>query len=159
MKKIFLLLLTFMMLSGCCYSQLLQQLPDQIYFLNDSCTYYLPDYTKIIEPIDNCAISYFYQHPDSGFELQEGVVTEVSIVAGDATGNERTIQFNVVVIDTVPPWFRIDSTMFQNLTDYQDERRTWHLTRFIHPNGDTTLNPDGFGLWGYYRDTVSDFYR
>ena len=152
MKNLLVLLLPFIV-TGCCYSQLVSQLPDQIYFVNDSCTYALPDYTKIITPHDNCAVDYFYQQPDSGFELQEGVVTEVSIVTGDATGNERTIKFKVMLIDTIVPWFEVDTVLFKNLTDYQDETRTWHFTRFIHPNGDTTLTPEGFGLWGYYTRT------
>jgi hypothetical protein len=110
----------------------------------------MPDYTKAITPIDNCQIDYFYQYPESGFMLQEGVVHEVSIVAGDVTGNERTIKFNVILVDTIPPVFQIDTILFNSVAQYQNEHRTWHLYNWITASGDTLQSPNGFGFWGYY---------
>lgn len=138
--------------TSCCYSQILVQLPDQIYYANDSCEYSLPDYTKVITVSDNCEVTYFYQFPESGFTLNIGAVTEVAIVAGDATGNERTIKFNVVLIDTIPPIFQVDTVLFNSLSQYQNEYKTWHLYNWITLQGDTLQSPNGFGFWGYYRN-------
>jgi len=150
MKKVILFLVTGNLLGSCCYSQFVNQLPDQVYFANDSCEYYLPDYTKVVTPTDNCEVSYFYQYPMSGSVLNVGTVTEVSIVAGDPTGNERTIKFSVVVVDTIPPSFVIDTVLLNSLSHYQDEIRTFHFVRWITARGDTLVNPSGFGFWGYY---------
>ncbi len=146
MKKTILLLLIITSMTGCCYSQLVSQLQDRIYFVNDSCTYSLPDFTQAITPIDNCDIRSFYQQPNSGTSLVEGVVTEVRIVAIDGTGNSRTIKFNVILIDTIAPIFEIDSVLLDATSQYQNERRTWHLWRFITARGDTLLTDEGWGL-------------
>ena len=144
------LLILFLLLTSCCYSQIVSQLPDQIYYANDSCEYYLPDYTKAITVSDNCRVDYFYQFPESGFVISSGMVTEVSIVAGDDTGNERTIKFNVMLVDTIPPVFEVDTILFNSLSHYQHEYRTWHLYNWITAEGDTLQSPNGFGFWGYY---------
>lgn len=143
MKQITILFILVVMY-GCCYSQLVNQLPDQIYFVNDSCEYYLPDYTKVITPIDNCDIRAFYQVPNSGFTLTEGVVTEVSIVAIDGTGNQRTVKFNVILVDTIAPTFLIDSVLLDGLSHYQNDIRTWCFYYFITARGDTLLTPEGW---------------
>jgi len=153
MKKSILFLIIVASLSGCCYCQLINQLPDQVYFVDDSCQYYLPDYTEVISVSDNCGISYFYQFPESGSVLQLGDVTEVSIVAGDISGNERTIKFNVFLVDTIPPEFHVDTVLFNSLSQYQNEYQTWHLYNWITANGDTLQSPEGFGFWGYYTAT------
>jgi len=137
-------------LSGCCYAQLMNMLPDQIYYANDSCEYYLPDYTSVVEAVDNCEVEYFYQYPESGTVLTVGTVTEVRMVAGDASGNERTLRFNVVVVDTLPPVFNVDTVLLNSLGQYQNEYRTWHLYNWVTARGDTLQDPEGFGLWGYY---------
>lgn len=153
MKKSILFLALMVSLSGCCYSQLVNQLPDQIYFANDSCEYYLPDYTEAITVSDNCNIDYFYQYPESGAVITAGVVTEVSIVAGDVSGNEKTIHFNVLLVDTIPPEFHVDTILFNSLSQYQNEYRTWHLYNWVTSKGDTLKSPNAFGFWGYYTAT------
>ena len=141
-----LVILVIMTFSSCCYSQLVSQLQDRIYFVNDSCTYSLPDFTKAITPIDNCDIRSFYQQPNSGTLLVEGVVTEVRIVAIDGTGNSRTVKFNVILIDTIAPTFEIDSILLDATSHYQNEVRTWHLWQFITARGDTLLTDEGWKL-------------
>jgi len=150
MKKLIGLLVIAMLMTSCCKGQLISMLPDQIYYADDSCTYYLPDYSSAIVPTDNCDVTYFYQFPASGALLLVGDVTEVSVVAGDATGNEHTIRFNVMLVDTIPPSFMVDTLLFNSLAHYQNEVRSFHLTNWIGTNGDTLQSPEGFGFWGYY---------
>ena len=150
MKKLIVLLVIAMLMTSCCKGQLISMLPDQIYYADDSCTYYLPDYSSAIVPTDNCDVTYFYQFPASGALLLVGDVTEVSVVAGDATGNEHTIRFNVMLVDTIPPSFMVDTLLFNSLAHYQNEVRSFHLTNWIGTNGDTLQSPEGFGFWGYY---------
>jgi len=150
MKKLIVLLVIAMLMTSCCKGQLISMLPDQIYYADDSCTYYLPDYSSAIVPTDNCDVTYFYQFPASGALLLVGDVTEVSVVAGDASGNEHTIRFNVMLVDTIPPSFMVDTLLFNSLAHYQNETRTFHLTNWIGANGDTLQSPSDFGFWGYY---------
>ncbi len=147
---IFVILLILLLAVGCCQAQLISMLPDQVYYVNEDCEYYLPDYSDVITAVDNCELTYYYQYPESGQVLGAGSVTEVSVVAGDATGNEHTIKFNVLVVDTIPPVFLIDTILFNSLSHFQNQYRTWHLYNWITSQGDTLSSPEGFGFWGYY---------
>lgn len=145
MKKLITLLLPFIM-SGCCLSQI----PTQYYFVNDSCEFFLPDYSQAVEVRDNCCVAGFTQDPPSGMMLAPGNEIIVTLTAMDCYGNSRSMTFDVVTVDTIPPTFHYDSTQFIPSGMYQNEMRTWKFytvidSMYIDENG----NPD-FDL--YYRD-------
>jgi len=125
MKKL-LFLLAIVFLYGC---ECISQIPTQYYFANDSCTFYLPDYSQDIVVLDNCCVdeNSFYQEPNSGTQLFPGTDVTVRIVGMDCAGNTIQMTFDVVVIDNVPPTFYYDSTKFAPLGMYQNENRTWHF--------------------------------
>ncbi len=151
MKRTALFLTAAILVAACtCSGQLIQQLPDQLYYANETCEYVVADYTQAIRVTDNCRVAYFYQWPESGTVIGPDSITTVSIVAGDGTGNESTIRFNILVIDTLPPVFEIDTVLFNSLSHYQNEYQRWHLHNWVTATGDTLDSPEGFGLWGYY---------
>lgn len=125
------LLLLFLM-NGCCIAQI----PTQYYFATDSCEFYLPDYSKIIEVRDNCCVdsTSFVQVPNSGMLLVPGTEVEVTIYAQDCYGNGTSMSFDVVIIDKTPPTFHFDSTKLAPLGQYQNDTRTWHFWTDAEPN-------------------------
>lgn len=127
MKKSILLLLLITILNGCCFSQI----GTQFYFATDSCDFYLPDYFQDIVVSDNCCLDYFIQTPPSGQKLIPGEDMTVTIEAGDCYGNTRSMSFDVVIIDTIPPSFHYDSTLFLPTGMYQNNIRTYHFYTVI----------------------------
>lgn len=125
MKKLFVILS--IALSGCCVAQI----GPQYYFATDSCEFYLPDYSKSIEVRDNCCVEQFIQEPTSGVKLIPGQDITVKLTGMDCSGNTTSMQFDVIVIDTIPPTFYYDSTLFIPTGMYQNETRTWHFYTVI----------------------------
>lgn len=133
MKKLLLFLFPIFFF-GCCISQI----STQYYFLNDSCNYYLPDYTQAITVRDNCQVASFFQVPVSGTLIEGGEDVQVTITAIDWMGNERTMMFDVIGIDTISPTFHYDSVLFIPSGMYQNEFRTYHFYTLI--NSDSSFN-------------------
>lgn len=137
----------FLSINSCC-----AQIPTQYYFANDSCEFYLPDYSQAVEVRDNCCVDSmgFYQTPHSGTKLFAGHDVTVTLHGADCSGNKISMQFDVIVIDTVPPTFFYDSTQFLPVGQYQNEERIFKL----YFTQDTTVEDD-FGnnpITQYYRD-------
>jgi len=134
MKKLFLIFAAGILLNSCCISQI----PTQYYFATDSCNFYLPDYSQAVEVRDNCCVDSlgFTQIPNSGTLLIPGQDVTVTLIGRDCYGNTASMQFDVVVIDKVPPTFHYDSTQFLPMGQYQNENRTWHFWTEAEP--DTT---------------------
>ncbi len=147
MKKLLVVFITAIMLSSCCISQI----PTQYYFANDSCTFYLPDYSQAIEVRDNCCVKGFVQTPHSGTLLMSGHDVTVSIVGIDCSDNVISMTFDVVVVDTVPPTFWYDSTQFLPMGHYQNEERIFKLYITLDSTNmdDNNGNPE---YLTYYRD-------
>ena len=120
MKKLILLLLPFIVF-GCCFSQI----PTQYAYVDDSCTATLPDFTGIVVASDNCDVPIITQLPQPGDTIL--VTTEVEIIAIDATGNSRSMTFDVVLIDTIPPTMQLNPD-WQGYTDKEmgDIYRTFY---------------------------------
>jgi hypothetical protein len=126
-------------MNSCCIAQI----PTQYYLATDSCEFYLPDYTKVIEVRDNCCVdtASFYQVPNSGVLLTPGDEVQVTIYAKDCYGNKASMSFDVVIVDKIPPTFHYDSTLFTPLGHYQNENRTWHFWTDADPNIEKTDPP------------------
>lgn len=142
MKKLFVILSITIALSGCCVAQI----GVQYYFVNDSCEFYLPDYSQAVEVRDNCCVEQFVQDPPSGMMLAPGEDIIVTLTGTDCSGNTTSMQFPVIAIDTIPPTFYYDSTQFLPTGMYQNEMRTWHFYTVI----DTI--PDSQVMNHYYRE-------
>jgi len=114
------------------------QIGTQFYLANDSCEFYLPDYSQAIEVRDNCCLdsTYFMQTPNSGTVLRVGEDVTVTLMARDCSGNVASMQFDVVVIDNVPPKFYYDTAQFAPLGMYQNEERVYKFWTSSEP--DTT---------------------
>jgi len=145
---LFILGLIALLMAGCtCMSQI----PTQFYFVNDSCEYYLPDYTEAIEVRENCCIDTFYQTPEPGQKLIPGNDIIVRVVAIDCSGNTSSMQFDVITVDTIPPSFWYDSTAFIPIGMYQDSARSWLLYCKIDSSSFDSLMI-AHQIWLYYRD-------
>jgi len=142
------LIIILMALSSC---SCMSQIPTQFYYVNDSCEFYLPDYTQAVQARDNCCLEQITQDPPSGKMLAPGEDILVTITAMDCYGNTSSMTFDVVTIDTIPPTFHYDSTMFIPTGMYQNEERTFLLYTVI----DTFPEADkGIMMTHYYRDST-----
>ena len=101
MKKLSLILIAATIISSCCMSQI----PDQYAYVDEDCNAYLPDYRDEVITRDNCGIEYVEQIPAPGDAISE--TTEVEIRAVDINGNQNSIYFDVVILDTIKPTFDI----------------------------------------------------
>ena len=127
--------LAMMALTGCCT---LAQIPTQFYMANDSCTFYLPDYTQIVTVSDNCEVMQYIQTPTSGTKLQAGSDIIVNLRVEDYTGNVSSIQFDVVLIDQMPPKFHIPDTLLTPTGMWQNAIRTYHFYTYVQDTGTAT---------------------
>ena len=116
MKKILFLVSTVLLSSCTC---LLSQIPPQYIYINESCQATLPDYLTKVTASDNCNLASLIQIPAGGSILtSDNIVTQVEIRATDNTGNHTSINFNVILIDTVPPIITVDTTLTADDTLY-----------------------------------------
>lgn len=106
MKKI-LFLLSIVLLSSC--TCVLSQIPPQYIYIGESCQATLPDYLPMVTATDNCSLASLTQIPEGGTVLTEQI-SGVEIRATDNTGNHTSINFNVILIDTIPPVITVDDT-------------------------------------------------
>jgi hypothetical protein len=102
MKKLLTLLTIAFLVTGCCFSQL----PTQYAYVDENCTAVLPDFTGMVVVSDNCGIANILQIPAPGDPIT--VTTQVFIQAIDETGNERSMSFDVVLLDTIAPLMQIN---------------------------------------------------
>ena len=129
MKKLLLITLVLVIMTGCCFTQI----PTQLFFAGiDSCEFYLPDYTQAVQMRDNCCVEQIVQEPTSGVRLIPGQDLTVTLTGMDCSGNTTSMQFDVIVIDTIPPEFiYLDSTVLIPSGMYQNDVRTFHLYTVI----------------------------
>lgn len=136
MKRIIFFLLLGSLVGCTCLSQI----PTQYYFLNDSCDFYLPDYSQAVQVRDNCSVATFYQVPDSGEILSAGGEYRVTLYAEDQQGNQSSMSFDIVLIDNLPPEFiYLDSTVLIPSGHYQNDIRTWHFWTLVKDSSDFDL--------------------
>ena len=102
MKKLALITLLTVLLTGCCLSQM----PTQYAYVDENCTAVLPDFVPRVIVSDNCEIAQLTQLPSPGQPIT--ATTVVSIVAIDNAGNESEMSFDVVLLDTVAPTMTLD---------------------------------------------------
>ena len=115
-KKVFWGMVAIIIITALTSCTCLAQMHTQFYFANDSCEFYLPDYSQAVEVRDNCCVDStgFYQTPPSGTRLSPGNDIVVTLHGRDCAGNTISMQFDVVVIDNVPPYFWYDSTHYED---------------------------------------------
>lgn len=106
MKKL-LFLLSIVLLSSC--TCMLAQIPPQYIYINENCEAVLPDYLTKVTATDNCNLASLIQIPEGG-SILTNIVNEIEIMATDNTGNHTSINFNVILIDTIPPIITVDDT-------------------------------------------------
>ena len=102
MKKL-ILFLAGAVLWGC---TCLSQIPDQLLYVDQNCEAVLPDYTtpEFVNVADNCALDPPVQLPPPGTILDSGQpLTPVTISVTDISGNQSSVSFNVILVDTIPP--------------------------------------------------------
>jgi hypothetical protein len=81
--------------------------PDTFVYADASCIASLGDYTSLLVANDNCGSASLIvdQAPFPGFPIISGAnsSTAVALTVTDASGNQVFCQFNVTVVDTIPP--------------------------------------------------------
>jgi hypothetical protein len=109
MKKI-LFLLSIVLFSSC--TCVLSQIPPQYIYVGENCEAVLPDYLTKVTATDNCSLASLIQIPQAGTVLTASqTVTDVEVRATDSQGNHTSINFNVILIDTIPPIITVDTTL------------------------------------------------
>ena len=106
MKKI-LFLSSIVLLSSC--TCILSQIPSQYVYIGENCQAVLPNYLTKVTATDNCNLASLIQIPEGG-SILTNIVNEIEIRATDNTGNHTSINFNVILIDTIPPIITVDDT-------------------------------------------------
>ncbi len=112
MKKVLFLLL--IILSGC-NKCMIAQIPPQRIMVGESCSAILPDYLTRVTATDNCVLASLVQIPEAGTILTEPI-NNIRIRATDNFNNFTEINFDVILIDTIPPVITADNTLLT--TDY-----------------------------------------
>ena len=116
MKKILFLVSTVLLSSCTC---MLSQIPAQYIYVGENCEAVLPDYLTKVIATDNCSLASLIQIPEAGTILTASqTVTDVEIRATDSQGNHTSVNFNVILIDTVPPIITVDTTLTADDTLY-----------------------------------------
>ena len=97
-------------LVGCtCLSQVSTQ---YVYATETSCEASLPDYTTIVPVSDNCEVVSYTQTPNAGTLLTTtNPSVTVNLVVTDVQGNVSTANFDVILLDTIPPVFNFPAEM------------------------------------------------
>lgn len=106
--------------TGCCFSQI----PTQYVYVDEQCSATLPDYTSIVTVRDNCAVAGITQSPDPGLIISAN--TPVTLTAADMAGNETSMTFDVVLLDTIPPTMQLDSAWAYTDEEVGDMYRTFY---------------------------------
>ena len=97
-------LLGFLIVAALAACTCLSQIPDQLVYVDQNCEAILPDYTPEVVVYDNCGTEAPAQDPAPGTVLTSATSTTlVTITATDISGNTSSIEFNVVLLDTIPP--------------------------------------------------------
>jgi hypothetical protein len=102
MKKLLTLLSVAFLITGCCFSQL----PTQYAYVDENCIAMVPDFTGMVIVSDNCGIATMSQVPPPGDPIME--TTQVFIRATDDQGNERSMNFEMILLDTIAPLMQIN---------------------------------------------------
>ena len=102
MRKLFIALIFSSLITSCCLSQI----PTQYAYIDDQCQAILPDYLPMVIVGDNCDVATVTQIPMSGIVISG--TTQVEIAAIDGTGNKKSVFFDVVMIDTIPPTIELN---------------------------------------------------
>jgi len=107
-----LLLLVAVILYGC---DCIAQIPTQYVYLDTTCTAVIPDYEYLVVVRDNCDNPVLTQQPPPGTVITH--TTTVTFIATDSYGNGVSTDFQVVVLDTIPPTIQLN----ENWTGYSDK--------------------------------------
>ena len=163
MKKLFIALMFSSLITSCCLSQI----PTQYAYIDEECQAILPDYLPMVIVGDNCDVATVTQTPMSGIVISG--TTQVEIAAIDGTGNKKSVFFDVVMIDTIPPtielnpdWvgysdkevgdmYKVFYGWVQEMGDYYNEVYAGTIDTLITP--DTTLIYANDSM-KYFRGTI-----
>lgn len=85
------------LITSCCFSQL----PTQYAYVDENCIAIIPDFTEMVIVTDNCGIITMSQVPPPGDPITE--TTQIFIRATDDQGNNREMNFEMILLDTIAP--------------------------------------------------------
>lgn len=106
----------------------LSQIPDQLVFVDANCEALLPDYAPDVIVIDNCDNATITQVPAPGTLLTSTQpITNVVMTASDISGNSNSINFNVILVDTIAPTIQAGPGLLSyNLDNYGTIHSLYH---------------------------------
>ena len=90
------------LITGCCFSQL----PTQYAYVDENCIAVVPDFTTMVIATDNCGITAISQVPAPGVPIT--VTTIVTLQATDETGNQKSMTFDMILMDTIAPLMQMN---------------------------------------------------
>ena len=120
MKNLLALFVIVVTVSSCCFSQI----PTQYVYVDSNCSAVLPDYTPIVIVSDNCEVAALTQSPEVGSIISTN--TEVTITAIDGSGNTAWLDFDVVLLDTIPPTIMLNPDWAYTDQEVGDMYRTFY---------------------------------
>ena len=123
MKK----LIGFLIVAALVGCNCMSQLPLQIVYTGETCEAPLPDYRDRVPVRDNCDGWTLMQSPLPGTLLNAAnPFVEVTLMATDFSSNTDKVEFDVVLMDTIPPVIEVDTSLFT----YTAEQRSSLLTAY-----------------------------
>lgn len=143
MKKLIILFVAALMLSGC--GCVLSQIPPQTIYAGTGCTAPIPDYRTKVVASDNCVGTLTVtQTPTPGTLLTVGAPSRVvTLTATDAFGNiSKPVNVSVTMIDTVKPILSWPTGQI-NMTE-QDMMN-------VYANWEAAVKVHGIAKWMYDR--------
>lgn len=98
----------------------LSQIPPQYIYIDEDCKAVLPDYRDFFEFSDNCAVKDTIQLPAPGTPLTIilNPISTVEIVIRDYSNNTDFVQFDVILVDTIPPIITPKTMLLGILDEY-----------------------------------------
>ena len=157
MKRLGLFVLA-VLLYGC---SCLAQIPPQYVYVDSDCKAVLPDYHGLVIATDNCELADIAQFPVPGTEILTTTMVEMKAI--DVAGNEASVFFNVMLLDTIPPNIMVNPDWTGYTTsEIGDMYRTFYCwvqkegveynqlyagTEYTVPGWDTVLVTDTFRVF------------
>jgi len=111
MRKLLSALILSSLITSCCLSQI----PTQYAYVDEDCNAILPDFLPMVIVGDNCNVVSVTQIPMSGIVIS--ATTQVEIAAIDEMGNEKSVFFDVVIIDTIAPTIELNPDWVGHTTE------------------------------------------
>jgi len=150
MKK----LIGFLIVAALVGCNCMSQLPLQIVYTGETCEAPLPDYRSRVTVRDNCDGWTLMQSPLPGTLLNAAnPFMAVTLLATDFSSNTDKVEFDVVLLDTIPPVIEVDTSKFTYTAEQRSSLLTAYHTSLGKEMHAAANGPDSIWMYSYLHDT------